>query len=164
MQKTMIQLPEMRLIGITCRTNNARLFEANPKTNPVAMTVQRYFHEGLPEKIAHRHNPGVTYCVYTQYESDLSGDFTYFIGEQVDSFEPISSEFETLTIPAQEYAKLTHGPGPMPSVCIDLWKHIWMLSPAELGGERSYIADFEVYDERSRDHQQVTLDIYIGVK
>ena len=32
-----------------------------------------------------------------------------------------------------------------------------------IGCERAYIADFEVYDERSHDHNNVTLDIYIGI-
>lgn len=36
--------------------------------------------------------------------------------------------------------------------------------PEQLGGERSYIADFEVYDERASDHLNVVLDIYIGIK
>ena len=38
------------------------------------------------------------------------------------------------------------------------------MSSSEIGGDRGYITDFEVYDERARDHQNVTLDIYIGLK
>ena len=64
----------------------------------------------------------------------------------------------------QQYAKFTNLPGPMPSVCIDMWQNIWKMKASELGGERAYIADFEVYDERSVDHNNVVLDIYIGIK
>lgn len=47
---------------------------------------------------------------------------------------------------------------------IDMWQNIWKMNASDLGGERAYIADFEVYDERSSDHNNVTLDIYIGIK
>lgn len=163
MQKTLIKLPEIRLVGITCRTNNARIFEADPSTNPIAATVQKYFYNKLSEKIPGRNKPGTTYCAYTNYESDHTGDYTYFIGETVNSFEAIPPEFETLIIPPQNYSKFTNHPGPMPEVCINMWKKIWNMPTQELGS-RNYIADFEIYDERSHDHQNVTLDIYIGVK
>jgi predicted transcriptional regulator YdeE len=164
MNSLMTTLSEIKLVGITCRTNNKHLFESDPATNKVALTVQNYFHNGLSAKILHRKMPNTTYCAYTNYESDFNGDFTYFIGEEVTSFEGASPEFETLLIPAQTYAKFTNGPAPMPAVCIELWQKIWTTSASELGEERSYVTDFELYDERSCDHQNTILDIYIGVK
>lgn len=163
MKKIMTQLPEIMLVGITARTNNTDLFKSDPSTNIVAKTVQKYFHEGLSKNIKCKKNSGKTYCVYTNYESDFTGDFTYFIGEEVPSFDGVDDGFETITIPAQYYAKFTNQPGPMPTVCIDMWKKIWGMNASELGGKRAYIADFEIYDERSVDHQNVTLDIYIGI-
>lgn len=164
MQKVMTARSEIKLVGITTRTNNAHLFESDPATNKVAATVKKYFHGGLAEKIDARLNPGTTFCVYTNYESDVNGDYTYFIGEEVSSFDGVDQGFETLTIPGQNYAKFTNQPGPMPAVCIDMWQSIWQMSDAELGGERAYTADFEVYDQRSVDHNNVTLDIYMSVK
>lgn len=164
MEKTITTHPAITLVGITTRTNNAHLFEENPATNKIALTVQKYFHNGLGEKIKNRTNPGKTFCIYTNYESDVNGDYTYFIGEEVSNFDYQEKDFETLTIPAQSYAKFTNQPGPMPAVCVDMWKNIWKMNDAELGGERSYGADFEVYDERSHDHNNVVLDIYIGIK
>ncbi len=165
MQKTMVSLEEMKLVGITTRTNNAKLFEGDPSTNIIAATVQKYFYNGLSEKIKNRKKPGTTFCVYTNYESDFNGDFTYFIGEEVTSFEGVDEGFETHVIPCQHYAKFTNEPaGPMPNVCIDMWQNIWKMNEIDLGGDRAYIADFEVYDERSHDHSNVMLDIYIGVK
>lgn len=164
MQKTITTLPAMKLVGISARTNNVNMFEMNPVNNKIAATVQKYFHSGLPEKINNRKKPGVTYCIYTNYESDFTGDYTYFIGEEVDSFDNVPEEFETLIIPTQNYAKFTTDSGPMPMVCISAWQKIWTMTPAEFGGERAYIADFEVYDERALDHQNVVLDIYIGIQ
>lgn len=164
MKKEIKTLSEIKLVGITTRTNNAHIFEPNPATNKIAAIVQKYFHEALAEKIVHRKKPGTTYCVYTNYESDFMGDYTYFIGEEVTTFVDLPEEFSKLTIPVQNYAKFTNGPSPMPEVCINLWQQIWQMKPEELGGERAYIADFEIYDERAIDHQNVILDIYIGVK
>lgn len=164
MLKTTTHRPDMKLVGITCRTNNKVIFESNPETNPIAKTVQRYFHQALFSQIKHRSKPGVTLCVYTDYESDHTGDYTYFIGEQVVHFDDQPNDFECLSIPTQNYIKFTDGPGPMPGVCVDMWKQIWMMSAEDFGSPRSYLADFEVYDERSADHTNVTLDIFIGVR
>lgn len=162
--KKMVQLQEIRLVGISCRTNNDHIFESDPSTNKIAATVQKYFHEVLAKKILRRKKPGTTYCAYTDYESDFTGDYTFFIGEEVESFENVPAELGTLSIAAQNYAKFTNEPGPMPGVCIDMWQRIWAMSSADLGGERGYVTDFEVYDERASDHQKVILDIYIGLK
>lgn len=164
MQQTFTSLGEIKLVGITTRTDNAHLFESDPTTNKIAATVQKYFHQNLPTKIRNKTKPGTTFCVYTQYESDVNGEYTYFIGEEVSSFDEVDKEFETLIIPAQNYAKFTSQTGPMPTVCIDMWKNIWQMTPADLGGNRAYIADFELYDERSVDHNNVILDIYIGLR
>ena len=163
MKKTITPLPEIKLVGITTRTNNTHLFERDPATNKIAATVQKYFHNGLAEKIVARKKPGTTFCVYTNYESDFTGDYTYFIGEEVTSFKDVGEGFETMTIPVQNYAKFTNKPGAMPAVCIDMWQNIWKMKATDFGGERAYIADFELYDERSVDHNNVTLDIYIGI-
>ena len=164
MKKTILHLPEMKLVGITTRTSNADAFGCPPKDNPIAQTVQRYWHEGLAGRIENRKNPGTTLCVYTQYESDFTGKYTYWIGEKVTALGHVREGFQTLTIPPQTYIKFTDGPGPMPHVCIHAWQRIWGMDRATLGGERAYIADFEVYDARSHDPQNVTLDLYIGVR
>ena len=52
----------------------------------------------------------------------------------------------------------------MRHVCIHAWQRIWGMDRGTLGGERAYIVDFEVYDTRSHDPQNVTLDIYIGFR
>lgn len=164
MNQTIIELPAIKLVGITTRTNNKHLFSTDPVENKVAATVQKYFHNSMSKHINSKKNPGTTFCVYTDYESDYNGEYTYFIGEEVTSFDKIEDGFETLTIPLQTYTKFTNTPGPMPDVCIDMWQRIWKMNDNALGGKRAYIADFELYDERSVNHNNVTLDIYIGIQ
>jgi len=162
MRKTSTKLPEMALVGVTVRTSNQQEFDkANAKIPPCVM---RYFHQALFNKIPHRKRPGTTICAYTDYESDHTGQYTYFIGEEVTGLEhPLPDGFQTLVIPGQQYMKLTTNPGPMPDVCVTAWQGIWKMSPKELGGKRRYATDFELYDERASDHHNVVLDIYIGI-
>lgn len=162
MQQTTTQLPTMKLVGITARTNNAA--EINWATGKIFPCVQQYFHQAMAQSLLNRKKPGSTYCVYTDYESDHTGDYTYFIGEEVESFDGQPTHMQQLTIPAQTYAKFTNGPAPMPEVVREPWFKIWQMTPKDFGGDRAYIADFEVYDERAADHGAVVLDIYIGVK
>jgi predicted transcriptional regulator YdeE len=44
-----------------------------------------------------------------------------------------------------------------------MWQKIWQMTAEEFGGNRSYKADFELYDQRAKDPQNVVLDIFIGV-
>lgn len=162
MQKTITTLPEIKLVGITARTS--LVSEMNLATAKISSTVQKYFYGNYPEKIQYRKKPATTYCVYTNYESDFKGEYTYFIGEEVDSFGDLPEGFETLVIPEQRYSKFTTESGAMPAVCISAWQKIWIMNPTELGGARAYIADFEVYDERALDHQNTVLDVFVGLR
>lgn len=158
-----VERPAMRLVGISVRTTNE--IERDKMKGRIFPCVQRYFHEALWEKISNRTKPGTTFCAYTDYESDCTGAYTYFIGEEVTSItSPLPEDLQTLTIPPQRYAKFTTAPAPMPDVVMEAWKKVWAMSPGELGGDRAYNTDFEIYDERASDHQRIVLDLYIGLK
>lgn len=161
MQQSHIHLPAKKLMGIQVRTNNQT--EIDPMTGKIFPIVRQFFHEQLFEKIPHRTKPGTTFCCYTDYESDHNGDYTYFIGEEVDSLHDIPAGFETLIIPEQSYAKFTTAPAPMPDVVRNAWFSIWKMTDADLGGKRRYATDFEIYDERASDHQNIVMDLFIGI-
>lgn len=123
-----------------------------------------YFSQQFAEQIPHRKHPGVTLVVYTDYASDEHGDYTYFIGEEVSSFENVPDGLNKLTISAAKYQKFTTPSGKMPEVVINAWQQIWKMSSADFGGKRTYQADFEIYDDRARDPANTCLDIYIGIE
>ena len=151
------------LVGIKGRTSNKR--EADPSTAIIGSTLARYAQESIPEKIPLRKKAGVTYCVYTEYESDHTGEYTYFVGEEVNELSPeliALHGLQSICIPAQSYTVYTTDPGVMPAVVIDAWRTIWNTPFKEKGVERSYQADFEVYDERASNPQASVVDIYIG--
>ena len=162
MERTTEKRKEIKIVGLKVRTNNAE--EIEHLTGKIFPCVRTYFHGGIIEQIPNRVHPGTTYCAYTDYVSDENGDYTYFIGEEVSSTEDVPDTLEILVIPAQTYAKFTNGPGAMPDVVRKPWRQIWQMSSQQLGGERNYSTDFEVYDERARDHQNIILDIYVGIQ
>ncbi len=162
MEKSVITLPAIKLVGIKTRTNNKD--EIDWQNGKLFPCIQRYFHGSIAETIPNRKKPGTTYCVYTEYESDFTGDYTYFIGEAVNDFEALPAGLEMHIIPAQTYSKFTNGPDAMPNAIREPWQKIWKMSSVDFGGDRGYLSDFEIYDERAADHQNVILDIYIGIK
>lgn len=163
MQQSSITLPEIKLVGIGVSTSYSQ--EMDKMKGNIFPCVQRYFHGTLFEKIPNRKKPGTTFCAYTDYESDHKGAYTYFIGEEVESFDaPLPEGFQKLTIPEQHYVKFTTTPAPMPEVLTNAWEEIWKISPRELGGMRRYSTDFEIYDERARDHQNIVLDVCVAIQ
>lgn len=162
MKKELTSKQEIKLIGLTIRTNNKN--EMNPQTSKIGGLAGRFWGQNIANQIPHRKNPGVTLSVYAEYDSNEHGDYTYFIGEEVSSFENIPLELRKLTIPASKYQKFTTLSGTMPEVVINAWQQIWKMTSDDFNGERAYVADFEVYDQRAGDPANTILDIYIGIK
>ncbi len=162
MNQISTHLPKIMLVGLFVRTTNKA--EAETSTAKIPSLVQKFFVESVSSKINNRARAGVTYIVFTEYENDFMGEYTCFIGEEVSEFLELCEGFSSLTIAAQDYAKFTNGPGELPNVSLDVWRRVWQMTPLELGGKRSYLADFEVYDERAQDPKNIVLDIYVGVK
>ncbi len=163
MNKTEVSLNELKLVGIFVRTSNKA--EMDPNLAKIPGNFNRYFSNGLFDKILNRKSPFVTYSVYTEYESNEFGEYTHFIGEEVLSFEAQDlSLFKTLTVPENKYTKFTTNKGEMPKIVIETWQKIWQMNEIEMQGKRNYIADFEIYDQRAIDPQNAEVDIYIGKK
>ncbi|MBA8666789.1 GyrI-like domain-containing protein [Holosporaceae bacterium 'Namur'] len=162
MKRINVTHDEIKLTGIKVRTSNKAEF--NSSTAKIGATIEHYSKNQIADKIADRKNPGTTICLYAEYESDMDGEYSYFIGEEVTSYDNISKGLDIYTIPAQTYVKFTTQSGAMPNVVINAWQQIWQMSGADLGGIRNYHADFEIYDARSKDPNNTIVDVYIGIK
>ena len=163
MKNESVRLETMTLVGMTARTSNER--ERVPETAKIGSMVMAYFGGQLAEKIKNRTTPGVTYAVYTDYESDEHGEYTYFIGEVVERTQgQDTSAFDTVTIPAGTYQKFMTETGKMPTVVIEAWQKIWAMGSSIFGSKRRYVADFELYDQRALDPENTQADIFIGIE
>ena len=106
--------------------------------------MMKFYNGGIleqTEKIDCRVDSNLVYCVYTDYASDMNGDYTYFIGQEVSSLDSLPDGLTTCTIPAQDYEKFISDLGQAPDIIMNVWKKIWN---ANLN--RTYKADFEVYN------------------
>lgn len=162
MKKELVKKSEIKLVDLTARTNNKN--EMDPATSKIGELAGRFWEQNIASEIPNRKNSGVTFSVYTEYDSNEHSDYTYFIGEEVNSFNNVPVNLQKLTIPAAKYQKFTTPHGKMPEVVINAWQQIWKMSARDFGGERAYVADFEVYDQRAVDPANTSLDIYIGIK
>lgn len=162
MQQKITELESLTLVGLMERTNNNN--EMNPATSKIGPLMNYYLSHKIAEHIKNRVSPGVTYALYTNYENDENGDYSYFIGEIVSSLDNQDlTRFKTLNIAKSHYQKFTTHAGKMPDIVISAWQTIWKMDKHKLGGKRSYLADFEVYDQRAIDPSNSIVDIYIGI-
>jgi predicted transcriptional regulator YdeE len=44
------------------------------------------------------------------------------------------------------------------------WKKIWAMQPGELGGQRAFLTDYEIYDTRSANPQNAQVEIHVGLR
>ncbi len=161
MKKEKISCDKIILAGISVRTNNKN--EMEERKAKIGSLFEKYWTGGLADKIPNRKDAGRTFSVYTDYETDEHGNYTYFMGEEMTDAGELPEGLETITIDASTYQKFTTAPGIIPDVIIGAWRQIWMMGEQDFEGKRAYKADFEVLDVKTLDPQNAVFDIYVGV-
>ncbi|GCE07109.1 GyrI-like domain-containing protein [Dictyobacter aurantiacus] len=151
----------LTVVGIETRTTNSD--ESRGETARIPGLWQRFFQENIRNTIPNQVQPGSILAVYTDYESDEHGPYTLLIGCEVSSLGDLPEGLSARVLPESGYMIYTTRTGPVASVIGQAWREIWQLGPEQLGGRRRYSADFELYDERSSDPQQTTVDIYLSI-
>lgn len=147
------------VIGLAVRTNNKQ--EAGGQ-GEIPKLWQRFMQQGISGKIPNRVDDGLL-VVYTDYESDQTGEYTYLIGARVTTAADVPAGLTLKEIPAGRYAVIATDKGPVESVIPKAWQHIWSMSAKDFGGERAFQADYEVYPQ-GFEPQNARVDIYIGLK
>lgn len=155
-----VEQKDFIVVGIAARTNNAR--EATPE-GVIGKQWARFMQEGLLAKIPNKLDHSMV-AVYTDYASDHNGDYTFVLGAKLSSGADVPEGMVAKKIPAGRYAVFTSEKGPGPKVVPDLWMKINALPKTATGGDRTYRADFEIYDERAADPQNLQVDVYVGVR
>jgi predicted transcriptional regulator YdeE len=60
---------------------------------------------------------------------------------------------------------VTSEQGPVVKVVVAAWQRVWgMEDKHEFASPRAYKTDFELYDHRATDPQNMQVDLYIGLK
>jgi predicted transcriptional regulator YdeE len=148
------------VIGISIRTSNAKEMSGS---GVIAQQWDRFMKEGLLSGIPNKVDPNIL-AVYTDYESDANGAYTFMIGARVSSADDVPVGMVVKKVPAGRYAVFISEKGFVGKVVPQTWSRIWAISKCSPGGNRAYQADFEIYDQRAADPQNAVVDIYVGIK
>ena len=103
---------------------------------------------------------GNVYAIYTDYESDYTGEYTTLLGLEVSSLDEIPSGLVGREFPKQNFKRFL-AKGAMPQAVAEAWQKIWE-QDKELN--RLYQYDYELYTEKSQQGDLSEVEIFIGVK
>ena len=148
------------VVGISIRTSNAKEMSGQAV---IPQQWDRFMKEGLLNKIPNKVDSNIL-AVYTDYESDPNGAYTFMIGAQVRSVDDLPPGMVSKQVPAGRYAVFVSEKGFVGKVVPQSWSRILALPKSSPGGNRAYRADFEVYDHRAADPQNAVVDVYVGIK
>jgi|SRR6218665_611888 len=149
----MEQLKGFTVTGISVRTTN----ENGQMAIDIPALWNRFLQEGIPGKIPDRATDDI-YCIYTDYEKDHTRPYTTVLGCRVSGNSHPPEGMVTITIPGGVFTKqVAHGNIAGGSV-FNAWQRIWASDIS-----RNFIADFEVYGERSQQGDQAEVDIFVGI-
>jgi len=157
MQPKVVTKDEIKLIGLETRTTNQQ--ETDPAVAKIPGLWQKFFGEGMVEKIPNQVSPGGLFGTYTNYESDHTGEYSLLIAAEVDKTDNIPDGMTGLTIPPTKYLVFPVE-GEMPMALVQAWGYIWNYFGNGTTYERDYTADFELYSA----NDPTKVDIYIAIK
>ncbi|WP_395607348.1 GyrI-like domain-containing protein [Pseudomonas sp. B22129] len=142
----------IRVSGLKVRTRNAD--EMQVSSAKIGPMWQRFFGEGVYEKIPGKQPESPVYGVYSGYESDAHGLFDVTAG--VSTHAPAQG-FESLVIEPGRYL-VFEAQGPMPDAIIQAWQRVWAYFEQPDVEARAFVTDFELYQA---DNQA---QVYIGIR
>lgn len=144
----------LTIVGIETRTSNT--------AGKAEIQIPKLWHEfthnnslkALPNKMDE-----TIYALYTDYESDHTGDYTVILGFAVSHLDLVPEDLSVKIIPEANYKKFIAKGDLTADAVINTWKEVWR---KELN--RSYTTDFEVYDEKAMNPKNGEASIYIAVQ
>ena len=160
MSARIVEQPAFTVAGIAVRTSNAKEMSAD---GMIGKQWARLMQEDLLAKIPNKADASIV-AVYSDYASDKDGDYTYLLGARVTSDAGVPSEWSRRRFSAESSRcsrpKKVRGR----RLCLRRGGASIRCRSASVGGDRLYQADFEVYDERAEDPQNLQADVYVGIR
>jgi predicted transcriptional regulator YdeE len=150
---TIRKIPARTVVGISRRTSNAD----GRSTKDIMAAWAAFLQTNASAKIKNRSLPPTMYAVYSAYESDWRGDYSYLLGCGVTRAGAIPEGMEKRKIPPQTYAVFT-AKGQMPDEVLAVWSQVWLS-----GLPRTYTFDFEVYDKRFTKPVAKEVDVCVAI-
>jgi predicted transcriptional regulator YdeE len=151
--------PSFAVIGVSVRTSGQK--EAGGSGEIPALWT-RALQDGTFGRIPNRTDDKML-AIYTDYASDQKGAYTYLLGARVSSAEKVPEGMVAVTIPAARYAVIESDQGALPDIMPKVWQHIAAMSARDLGGDRSFKTDYEVFPA-GFDWQNTQVELRVGLK
>ncbi|MDR6726807.1 putative transcriptional regulator YdeE [Paenibacillus amylolyticus] len=148
-----VTLPAKRLAGVSARTTNA--IEISGKGCIQGLWNQYFSSDQLPAPEVAR------YGCYSDYTDGITGEYTILVGHEVNVDEVLPEDMDSVHLPPATYAVFTSRRGSMAEVVGEAWGAVWAWADQH---KRTFTGDFELYDERSIDPENVQVDVYIAVQ
>ena len=155
-----VQQEGFTVVGVAVRTSNA---EQMTEARPIGKQWERLFKEGMLAAIPNKADGNIL-AVYSEYASDKDGEYTYLLGARVTKVEKLPDGMTVKNVPAGRYAVFTSERGPVQKVVVEMWRRVWETPKSALGGDRTYRADFELYDQRAQNPADAVVDLYVAVR
>lgn len=151
MNYEIINREESIAVGISARTNNS----APDMGMKIGALWNDFYGKNIYESINGK-TSGKSLCIYTNYESDYTGDYDAVVACEADGNAEQSGDLKKFIIPAGKYAKFVVK-GDVQKAVMEFWQKLW-----EENLDRSYKCDFEEY--QNADMENAEIHIYIGLK
>jgi len=147
------KMPAKIVMGIKRRTSNAD----GRSVADIPACWQEFHSQNMASKITNRSKTPAMFAVYSEYDSDWTGEYAYLLGSEVTKADKIPEGLAVTKIPAQTYA-VFKAAGPMPDAILTVWMSVWGTKLP-----RTYTCDFEQYDARFTRPENKEIDVYIAV-
>lgn len=154
-----LHVDAFNVVGVSVRTTNAAEASGN---GAIGALWARLRDEALLNRIQHRADDHIV-AVYSDYESDKDGPYTYTLGSKVTSTKDVPPGMVALRTVSGNYAIFTGQGGPAVQLVMSLWQRIWSLEKASPPLRRAYRTDYEIYLNPAADDASRKVDVYIGL-
>ena len=148
------KIHKFSVIGISVRTTN----ENGQAGQDIPALWNKFMTEGIAEQIPNKIDNSI-YCIYTEYENDHTKPYTTILGCKVENLDTIPNNMVGKTFEESTYTKYIAKGNILQGVVFNEWIKIWN---SDL--DRTFTADFEVYDEKAQNLEKAEVDIFIAVK
>jgi predicted transcriptional regulator YdeE len=149
-----VKILPFKVIGISVKTTN----ENNQAAQEIANLWGKFMSENVLDAIPNKIDRTV-YSIYTDYEGDHTKPYTALLACKVENLNTIPEGMIGKSFDGGNYVKLTAKGDLTKGLIVNEWSKIW-----EMGLERVFTADFEVFGEKAQNPLDAEIDFLIAVK
>lgn len=149
-----VKIEPFKIIGISLRTTN----ENGQASKEIAELWGRFMSDNILSKIPNKVDNEI-YSLYTDYESDHTKPYTAILCCKVENLDNVPNGMVGKSFEGGNYIKTSVKGDLMQGLVVNQWSKIF-----EMELDRTYDADFEIFDEKAQNPSDAEVDFYVGVK